>query len=875
MSNTPEHKVTPMMKQYLQTKEQYKDCLLFYRMGDFYELFFEDAKKAAAALDIVLTFRGKHLGEDIPMCGVPFHAYENYLVKLVKAGYKVAICEQAEDPAEAKKRGAGSVVRREVIRIVTAGTLTEDSLLMAKRHNYLAGVVPGAQQVTVAWLDISTGDFYFQTVMPEAVNSVLARLEPSEILCTDAVLEKHPEFFLGQESMESLSEDYFRYEAQKERLENVYGSALPDVRAWAKTEVIAAGVLLTYVDETQQGARPSLSVPTRVDSAQYMEIDASTRRSLELVESLSQDKNACSLFKCIDRTQTNAGGRLLALNLSEPLMDLDLINGRLDKIEFFLQHPSEREAIRELLSHVSDIERSLLRLSVGRGGPRDMQAIAYGLGSIPMIRQYMQADYMPEALTRNIVQMGEYSGLVDEIMRAIQDKPPVQARDGGFIRPGYSDELDRVSSSKNNAKSILTELQVKYAGLTGISNLKIVFNSLSGYFVEVPAKYAQSLRDNREWGFTHKQTMVNNVRFVTDELVDLASRIFSSEGEALDIELSLFERLRQIILADADSIFNAARSIAEIDVATALAFEAEQNHWVRPVVTNGRDFDIRGGRHPVVEAALQKTQVPFVPNDCDLGKTEDHLWLLTGPNMAGKSTFLRQNALIAVMAQAGCYVPAESVKIGLVDRIFSRVGASDDLARGRSTFMVEMVEVAAILKGATDRSLVILDEVGRGTATFDGLSLAWAVVEYLIHTNKCRGLFATHYHELTALANRLEGVSLHTMRIKEWQGDIIFLHEVGAGATDRSYGIHVAKLAGVPESVLDRAAQVLAQLEEKKQEQKPLFDDLPLFSAAATPTYNRKPSAVEERLKKIDIDLLSPREALDTMYQLKKMVEEK
>lgn len=869
-----EPKITPMMKQYLKTKEQYPDCLLFYRMGDFYELFFDDAKKAARALDIVLTMRGKHLGENIPMCGVPFHAYENYLVRLVKAGYKVAICEQMEDPAAAKKRGAGSVVERDVVRIVTAGTLTEDSLLSAKKHNYLAAVVPGAEAVTVSWIDISTGDFYFQTVTEEAVNSVMARLEPSEILCSDNVIEKHPEFFLGQEGITSLSSDYFSYIQHQDRLASVFPEM--DCRVgWDKSEVIAAGVLLSYIEETQKGEMPSLSKPVRVCTAQYMEIDASTRKSLELMQSASTDKGSQSLLSCIDATLTNAGGRMLASYLSAPLMDLDLINGRLDKIEFFLQHPTVRENIRGFLSKIPDIERALLRLSVGRGGPRDMLAIAAGLGIIPFLRDQIQGEYLPQSLIRNIVQMGEHSGLVDELSRAIRPDAPLLARDGGFIIEGYSDLLDSVDVAKKNSQHIVTELQMKYVEITGVSNLKIAFNNLIGYFVEVPSKSAHILVQNPEWGFVQRQTMVNVVRFLTQELTDLTSKILSKENESLTVEMEIFEQLRQMILANADAIFGAARAISEIDVATALAFQAERNHWVRPIMTSGREFEIIGGRHPVVEEALKKEHVPFVPNDCSLGKSSDHLWLLTGPNMAGKSTFLRQNALIAVMAQMGSYVPAESVKIGLVDRLFSRVGASDDLARGRSTFMVEMVEVASILKGATNRSLVILDEVGRGTATFDGLSLAWAVVEYLIHQNDCRGLFATHYHELTALANRLDGITLHTMRIKEWKGDIVFLHEVGEGAIDRSYGIHVAKLAGLPEVVLSRATQVLEQLEEKKQEQKPLFDDLPLFSAAMATTYHSKPSEVEETLRKIDVDLLSPREALDFVYQLKKMTEKK
>ena len=551
-------------------------------------------------------------------------------------------------------------------------------------------------------------------------------------------------------------------------------------------------------------------------------------------------------------------------------MDLDLIKARLDQVNFFKDKPVTLTEIRTILKEIPDIERCLTRLAVGRGGPRDMMAIASGLELIPTIRTHLVGDYMPNALCQTRDLMGEHSALVDEIKRAlindIKDLP-LLARDGGFIRGGYHAPLDELMNVRKNAKKMLADLQAKYIAQTNIQNLKVTFNNLLGYFIEVPTRFSEPLLTNKEMGFIHRQTMVNCVRFTTVELGELETKILHADEKALRLELELYETLRQKIVGQSTEILQAARALSCLDVVSALAHLAIQKNWVRPTLTLGKEFDIKGGRHPVVESALEKTHTPFIPNDCNLNE-QNNLWLLTGPNMAGKSTFLRQNALIAVLAQMGSYVPAESATIGLVDKLFSRVGASDDLARGRSTFMIEMVEVATILNGATDKSLVILDEVGRGTATFDGLSIAWATVEYLHNHNRARALFATHYHELTALGKKLPRVSMHTMRIKEWQGDIVFLHEVGEGAVNRSYGIHVARLAGMPESVLTRAEQVLNQLEEKKAHQKPLFDDLPLFSVIENQEKNKE-SPVEKELKTLDVDALSPREALDVLYHLK------
>ena len=869
-------KTTPMMQQYLATKAECPDCLLFYRMGDFYELFFDDAKIAAQALDIVLTYRGKHLGEPIPMCGVPFHAYENYLVRLVKAGHKVAIGEQLESPAEAKKRGYKSVVRRGITRIVTAGTLTEDTLLNARRHNYLVCCAEGADGFGLAWADMSTGDFYTQIVPASSVSGVLGRLDASELLLTKEMHETHP-FLFGDAGIDItyVSAEKFNYIHSKQEVEHFFKAHdVSEFGAFSKPETIAAGVLIHYMLDTQRGVIPLLQIPQRIMSGVFMEIDPATRRSLELIHSLSDNKNATSLLKVLDATQTAAGGRLLSLYLSAPLIDLKAINGRLDKIDYFVQNPDVREEVRNTLKYSADLERAITRLSVKRGGPKDLVGILKTLDKIPLLRATIQGALVPMSLEEDKQQMGDWSALTDEIRLAIGDDDknlPVFVRDGGFIRAGYSAALDELVNIKKNAQKVLADLQAKYSEQTGISQLKIAFNGVVGYFVEVPVRFAEPLLMEKERGFIHRQTMVNCVRFTTAELTDLEAKILHADETRVAMEIDLFEALREKVLSASDGLLKASVAMASIDVASSLAYLSDKHAWTRPIVTEAEEFEIRKGRHPVVEEALDKQRDTFVPNDCVLGEEENNLWLLTGPNMAGKSTFLRQNALIAIMAQMGCFVPAEYAKIGLVDKIFSRVGASDDLARGRSTFMVEMVEVAAILNGATAKSLVILDEVGRGTATFDGLSLAWAVVEYLHDVNKCRGLFATHYHELTALANRLRGVSLHTMRTKEWNGEIVFLHEVGEGAIDRSYGIHVAKLAGLPEAVLMRAEEVLAGLEEKKQTQQPLFDDLPLFCAMKQPTLTK--NATEERLKEVNLDLMSPREALDLLYELKGQLE--
>lgn len=869
-------KLTPMMEDYFKKKKQYPDCLLFYRLGDFYELFFDDAKVASNVLGIVLTTKGKLGDEIIPMCGVPFHAYENYLVRLIKAGYKVAICEQMETVEDAKKRGPKEVVSRKVIRIVTAGTLTEDTLLDSKKNNYLVAIAAEADSFGIAWADMSTGGFHTQTTSAEEVYSVLVRLDAAEILIADNLLDLYPHLLQQiDERYTKWPAEHFVYLRSKDILNTFF--KINDTTLFSDfshCEITAAGTLLEYILHTQKGAHPALSYPQKMKKNSFMEIDAATRHSLELTVSSGNNKNETSVFKALDLTKTGLGARLLMSQLSTPLMDLHEINQRLDKIDFFFQNPFIREKVQTLLKEIPDIERSVSRILLGNGSPREMLNIAKGLEQIPRLRNLLSGELIPDALKQDLYLLGEHSELVSDLINAIREDAKGLIRDGGFIKVGYSPDLDELLFIKEEAKKIMADLQHKYSTETGINNLKVTFNNLLGYFIEVPSRFAEPLLTDKSKGFKHRQTMINVVRFTTDELSEWAVKILNADDKSKALELEIFEQLREKIRAQNKEIALACRGIAQLDVASSLAHGAEINHWIRPILTTDTVFEIKGGRHLVVEKALGKEKKSFIPNDCIMDDLQGKLWILTGPNMAGKSTFLRQNAIIAILAQMGSFVPADYAKMGLVDKLYSRVGASDDLACGRSTFMVEMVEVAAILNGATERSLVILDEVGRGTATFDGLSIAWAVVEYLHDFNKCRGLFATHYHELTALSNRLDKISLYSMRVKEWQGDIVFLHEICLGATDRSYGIHVGKLAGLPLAVLNRAKQILAQLEEKKQSQKSLFDDLPLFSQAIRTTPIQKVSPVITAIQKMDVDSLSPREALDCLYHLKQLVEE-
>lgn len=883
--------LTPMMAQYLETKKAYPDYLLFYRMGDFYEMFFDDAVVASKALDIALTKRGKLEGADVPMCGVPFHAYETYLSRLIKHGFKVAICEQMEDPKEAKKRGAKSVVKRDVIRLVTAGTLTEDNLLDSRRNNFLLSLAKTGDMLGVSWLDLSTGDFFLEEIglknKPEAVvvSSLLSRLSPVEILVSDRYLQSPKLFEVFNEYRKKLSvlpEARFNFENARRNLLNLFKvETLDAYGSFSRAEITAAGVLMDYVETTQKGQMPRVEKPVKIYERQVMEIDGATRRSLELLESSSGDRGN-SLLSVLDRTVTGAGARMLAGRIASPLVDTKEIGERLNVVEFFLNEEFVREDVRALLKACPDIERAVSRLSLERGGPRDLAAIKTTLAAVPRLKNILSGassqnmvSELPEAAARIAGRMGHHENLVDELERALADELPLLARDGGFIREGYYPPLDEIRRVKNNSQQIILQLQEKYAAATDIPNLKIKYNNLIGYFVEVPAKFATRMLENKD--FIHRQSVLNAVRFTTVELTEIENEIRGAGEKLLATELELFNKLVTEVRIAADDISRTAKALAELDVGAALADLAAEKNYCRPEIDDSFCFDVEDGRHPVVEASLAREHGgAFVGNDCRLGNDYSNIWLITGPNMAGKSTFLRQNAIIAVMAQIGSFVPAKHARIGVVNKLFSRVGASDDLARGRSTFMVEMVETASILNRADERSLVILDEIGRGTATFDGLSIAWAVVEHLHEVNRCRALFATHYHELTSLVGKLHKMSLHCMKIKEFNDEVIFLHEVIDGAADRSYGIHVAKLAGLPPVVLKRAEQVLSSLENDKKNAniKELADDLPLFASLKKEDERQAPSAVEAALAEICPDNLTPREALDELYRLKALSEE-
>ena len=871
----PDHSVTPMMAQFSEIKEEYPTALLFYRMGDFYELFFDDAVAAAQALDITLTKRGKHLGNDIPMCGVPVHAAEGYLLNLIRKGFRVAVCEQLENPKEAKKRGAKSVVRRGVVRLVTPGTLTEDTLLHPRQSNFLAAFAQVRDQSCLAWLDISTGDVRYSPCPVMRLGPELARLAPAEVLISDTATPELLEVIADSgASSTPLAQTMFDSAAGVERLATAFGvSTLDGLGDFGRADIAVLGALIEYLTATQKGQLPLLRQPQCEARDDFVAIDAATRRNLELTQTLSGEKSG-SLLSVVDRSVTAAGARLLYRRVTTPSQRLDAIDERASSVQFFCENSGVRSALRSALKQLPDIERALGRLALERGGPRDLVSLGNGMTQAAEVYGLLEKHDLPKLLEGSKADLVGNDALLSELDQALVANPPLMTRDGGFVAAGYSAELDEVTSLRNEARSVIAGMQADYATLSGVTTLKIKHNNVLGYFIETTAAHAQRmLTAPLSETFIHRQTTANAVRFTTVDLGELETKILNAAGRATGLELEIFEGLRRTVLDRAAALQALAISIAEIDVASAFAELAMSGGWVRPILNNSRDFVIEQGRHPVVEAALKsQSSSVFVANDCTLKSTEDMIWLLTGPNMAGKSTFLRQNALIALLAQAGSYVPAARAEIGVVSQIFSRVGAADDLARGQSTFMVEMVETAAILNQADDRALVILDEIGRGTSTYDGLSIAWATLEHLHDVNRCRALFATHYHELTQLSAKLDHVDNATVTVREWQGDVVFLHEVKKGAADRSYGVQVAKLAGLPQSVLERARVVLEALERGEREghskQKALIDDLPLFSAVATVAPMR-PSALEDALADVQPDALSPKDALDLIYSLK------
>ncbi|RFB79254.1 DNA mismatch repair protein MutS [Methylovirgula sp. 4M-Z18] len=882
-------KATPMMAQYLEIKAANPGSLLFYRMGDFYELFFEDAEIASRALGIVLTKRGKHQGDDIPMCGVPVERADDYLQRLIALGHRVAVCEQIEDPAEAKKRGPKSVVQRGVVRLVTPGTITEERLLDPARANLFVTLArlragEGAWTYGIAAVDISTGDFSLLETDEAGLGAEVARLEPSEIVAPEAVASdpsvqkifeqiRAPVTPVGRDVSDSVS--------AAQRLCAFFGVATLDgFGALTRSEIAAAAIALNYVERTQIGARPNLSVPQRFLRGGVLEVDAATRANLELTRTLSGERNG-SLLATINRTVTPAGGRLLAERLAGPLTDPQAILARQDSVDFFLSDPLLRSDVRALLKSAPDTLRSLSRLALQRGGPRDLAALRDGIAAAQRIAQLLTArGELPAELQAAVQDAAQIDpGLHRALDEALAEELPLNRRDGGFIRANFDAGLDELRALRDESRRVIAALQMSYAEKAETKQLKVKHNNFLGYFVEVPQAMGEKLlRPPFNELFIHRQTMADAMRFSTVELNDLEAKIATAGEKSLERELAHFDRLSAMVLDAGADIQKAAQALAIVDVAAALAELAEQADWVRPQVESSLAFHVEGARHPVVEAALKARGASFVANDCDLSGKDDRagqIALITGPNMAGKSTYLRQNALIVILAQMGSYVPARQARIGIVDRLFSRVGAADDLARGQSTFMVEMVETAAILNQATKRSLVILDEIGRGTATFDGLSIAWATVEHLHNATRARTLFATHFHELTQLTRNLTRLINLTMRVTEWHGDVVFLHEVMPGAADRSYGIQVAKLAGLPLTVVERARAILATLEagDRQAPTQKLLDDLPLFAAQIQPP--PPPPApppddpVQEMLEGLNPDEMTPREALEALYRLK------
>ena len=870
--------VTPMMAQYLEIKSGYPDALLFYRMGDFYELFFDDAVAAAEALDIALTKRGKHLGEDIPMCGVPVHSAENYLLTLIRKGFRVAVGEQMESPEEAKKRGSKSVVARDVVRLVTPGTLTEESLLDARRHNYLAAFAVVRDDAALAWVDISTGAFHVMPMATVRLGPELARLAPSELLIPDEIERDYAETVSDFGiSLTPLSRGSFDSTSATDRLCALFKIASLDAfGTFTRAEIAAMGAIVDYLDITQKGKLPLLRKPLREASDRTVQIDAATRRNLELTHALSGGR-AGSLLAAIDRTVTPGGARLLERRLSSPSRDITTINDRLAAVDAMVADRPTAKSLREALRRVPDLDRALSRLAIDRAGPRDLAAIRNGLTQAEAITAQLSTADLPPLMAQATGALTGHDDLLSLLDAALVAEPPLLTRDGGFIAPGFDTELDESRQLRDEGRGVIAAMQTEYAELTGIPSIKIKHNNVLGYFIEVTATHADKmLSEPLNEKFKHRQTTANQLRFTTPELSEMETRILNAGGRALDIEKRLYDRLKSEILARSSDLTDTARALSELDLATALADLSIAENWCRPKITDDRALRITGGRHPVVEQSLRRDGTPFIANDTDLSGDPSSIWLLTGPNMAGKSTFLRQTALITLLAQMGSHVPAESAEIGTISQLFSRVGASDDLARGRSTFMVEMVETAAILNQADDRALVILDEIGRGTATYDGLSIAWATLEHLHEVNRSRALFATHYHEMTQLAGKLPSVENATVAVREHDGDVIFLHEVIRGAADRSYGVQVARLAGLPDSVVARAREVLDALEKGDREggQKPkaIIDDLPLFAAAPpAPVAQAAPAASPalDLLDQVNPDDLTPRDALDMLYKLK------
>jgi DNA mismatch repair protein MutS len=892
-TKAPAGKVTPMMAQFLSIKADVgPEALLFYRMGDFYELFFDDAVRAAAALDIALTKRGKHAGQDIPMCGVPVHSSEVYLQRLIKKGFRVAVCEQTEDPKEAKKRGSKAVVRREVVRLVTPGTLSEDNLLDARGRNILAALAKTlAGDFALAWADISDGLFYTAPMNEARAQTELAALRPRELLLSESLYQS-ADFMAGLPldgvSLTPQAGAKFDIRAGERRLKSQYHvESLDGFGAFSKAEISAAGALLDYLELTQAGSPVQLSAPQRRETSGFMAIDPATRASLE-IDRTQKGTRQGSLLSVIDRTRTGAGAREFADRLARPLVDVSAIRARQQAVTFFIQQAELREAVRHTVSKSGDLARATSRLSLGRGGPRDLlivrdtlavgESLCAEFAKQPDLDLPVNLSYVLNALS--LSDKSDLAQLRRDLSKALTVDVPLQARDGGFIAQGWDPAIDELKALRDGSRRIVASLQSDYSKAANVPTLKIKHNNVLGYFIEVSPKHADVMQNKGpESPFIHRQTLVSGVRFTTTELADLDAKISGAADKVCALEVDAFEHFAEQVRNLSEYLRQTAQALAILDVQSAWAEWAVDTQAICPKIDDSLSFLITGGRHPVVREALKKTgSADFTPNDCVLdssGKSANRLTLITGPNMAGKSTYLRQNALMFIMAQAGGFVPADTAHIGIANALFSRVGASDDLSKGRSTFMTEMIETAAILNQATERSFVILDEIGRGTSTFDGLSIAWATVEHLHEINKSRALFATHYHELTDLVDSLDYAGNASLRAKEWDGDLVFLHDVRNGPADKSYGVQVARLAGLPRVATDRAQTVLSRLEaevDSADSETGLLGGLPLFSATPPSSAPLTPSPVEKALSELDIDDITPRQALDLLYELKTKV---
>ena len=867
-------KPTPMMAQFLDVKSQYQDFLLFYRMGDFYEMFFHDAEIVSGLLGIVLTKRGQLNGIDIPMCGVPVHAVDGYLEKLIRLGHRVAVCEQAETPESFKKRGGKGPLPRSVVRVVTAGTLNEDSILAPDLNNFLLAIGNANGNFAVAWADMSTGTFHTQDINEESILSTIERLNPAEILYPEGqeiIFQKIKEisciFALPKDSFDSnnpldVFQAFFPNSVNLNKL------------AYSRAQLSAIYGILNYLSQTQISQKPFLRQPILMENNRILEIDPATRRSLEITRTLSGEKHGC-LLNIIDKTKTAIGARLLASRIASPLAVKGQIEERLDLVNWFLSENSLKSNLDILLRGIPDFERSLCRLSVRRGGPRDLFFLATAIEKtekiFKLVAQCITSSGQPLFANIDEIIVSPYS-VSTKIKDALADDLPLLVRDGNFIRSGFDVSLDSLRNLSKESRDHIVLLQQKYSDETAITSLKIKYNNLLGYHIEVRSIHAEKLMSNAK--FIHRQTTAQALRFTTIELADLERELTTAADRALTIEQSLYDSLVQELLKCETKIAQCASIIAQIDVALSTASLAENHNYVRPVITNNAQFMIEAGRHPVVEFT-SGAKATFIENDCDLLQGKK-IWLVTGPNMAGKSTFLRQNALMVILAQAGLFVPAKKANIGIVDKLFSRVGASDDLARGQSTFMIEMLETAAILRHATPKSLVILDEIGRGTSTYDGLAIAQATLENLHDINRCRGLFATHYHELTILEEKLSDVMSFHMKIKEWRQEIVFLHKVTKGRAGRSYGIHVAMLAGLPDNVVERAKNILSELESQRWSEEQILSEkgvnFPLLAKVAAPSSHNetesKRTEIFELLQSFHPDDLSPKEALNMLYEI-------